>query len=177
MNLLITIQPTFSNRLNSQEYQIEMEYGDLPRPVQFEVLKYFKSPEFISEQVQDYVLHHLSASSDSCYITQPIYNGLVQSVEFKVIGKILSVYLTVKLYSVPVNAVININSNHGHQLMPNQTMICTAPLTDSALLEQLEEGFYKASHSGPLIGHWGSYLGEQPRYMIYIDRVKLVQRR
>ena len=172
MNLLIVFQPTFSNRLDSQNNPIE--YGDLPRPVQFELLKYFKSPEFLSNQVRDYVLHHLSASSEYCFVTQPVYNGIIQFVEFKLIGRVLSVCLYCKLYSISPSAVINSQLNLGFQLMPNQTMICTSPLTLTQLTEQIKEGFWKASHSGPLIQRWGQYLGEdEPRYMIYIDRVQV----
>ncbi len=130
MNLLLIFQPTFSNSIDHEENSIEIEYGDLPRPVQFEVLKYFKSPEFLSQQVQDYVLKHLSASSDTCYVTQPIYNGLVNLVKFKLNGKILSVYIDYKLYPVPSQAVINYNLTLGFLLMPNQSMLCTAPITE-----------------------------------------------
>ena len=152
--ILIVLQPTFSNELDKEDYSIEVEYGDLQPEVQSEVLDYFESQDFIVDQVQEYVLKDIGCTETDCYKKQLVYNGFVRTVQFELVGKILTVYVLAEL------------------ILTHYPLHTTSKLTLKDLTFQLKDGFWKASHSGPLTPEWGTYLGEaEPRYMIYLDRV------
>ena len=154
-HFLIVFQPTFSNTLDANENQIEIDYGYLPTKVQFEVIEYFKSPEFIQEHIRNYVLNDFTHRPDSI---ESKYKGHLYSIDFKLVEKKLYVFLYCKLILIPFQ--VKVKNNY--------------PLTSSRLIELIKDGLHKSSHSGPLIVKWGNYLGDmninnQNRYMIYID--------
>lgn len=135
MKGVIIICPSFSNKLDSNEYPIEVEYNRLPLPVQREVLQYFQSNEFIQSIVRDYVLQG---------------DVQVDSIEFRMVDDILCVYLYGTLLKL---------------------------ISLDELTEGIKDGFHKASHSGPLVQHYGQYLGDNNgRYSIYLnyDRTNVI---
>ena len=59
-NVVVILEPTFSNKLDKNDYQIEIEYDKLPNNVKDEVINFFNSDEFIIDQAQNYAINEIS---------------------------------------------------------------------------------------------------------------------
>jgi hypothetical protein len=149
--ILIVLSPTFSNRLNKNDYPVSIEFIDLPVDVQKEVIDYFRSDEFIGYQVQDYVLNEIQINYD----TYPKFNGIVDSITFNLYNEMLIVYLFVSL--IQIQGKIYDTTHY-------------EPVTFKDFDDTAKDMFWRASHSGPLIHKYGKYLGEDyGKYMIYLN--------
>lgn len=153
-----------SNIFDEDDYQIEIEYGDLPDYVQDEVIDFFNSDEFIVDQAQNYAFDQITAGTSNS--TYPGFNTIINDVEFKLEGKVLLLYLYGTLTEIPKNKLVNYTGK--------QTIVRHRPVTLKIYDDNVKEGFYKASHSGPLTAEYGNYLGEDDgRYMIYLNYDKI----
>ncbi len=149
-NMIIVLQPTFSNRFDKDDYPIEVEFGDLPSSVRKEVLEFFKSDEFITDQAQNYALNEITAG----HLTYPEFDTIINKVVFNLHNKILYVYLYGTLVEVT----------------KEKDNLYYKPVTIKEYGENVKEGFHKASHSGPLTSKYGNHLGEdEGRYSIYLN--------
>jgi len=152
-NVVVILEPTFSNKLDKNDYQIEIEYDKLPNNVKDEVINFFNSDEFIIDQAQNYAINEITAGSSNS--TYPRFNTIINDIEFKLENDVLLVYLYGTLIEI---------------LKDKQIKIRYQPVTLKIYNDNVKEGFYKASHSGPLTPEYGDYLGEfGGRYMIYLN--------
>lgn len=159
-NVVILLKPTFGNELDENDQQIEIEYGSLPNNVKDEVLDFFNSDEFLLDQAQDYALSQITANPSP--LTYPGFNTKINDIEFKLEDDVLLVYLYGTLVQIPPEELENFSGK--------QTILRYQPVTSEIYKNNIKEGFYKASHSGPLTPEYGNYLGEfGERYMIYLN--------
>jgi len=135
-HILIILSPTFSNKLNINNYPIEIEYGDLPNNVQQKVLEFFKSKEFIVDQTQNYALDEITAGNN----TYPKFNTIINNIMFHLYNKMLLVYL----YGILVEIPKDISKHY-------------QPVTLKDYDDNAKEGFWKAIHSGPLTSEYGIF--------------------
>ena len=150
----------------------EVEYGDLPLPVQNEVIKYLESNDFLpSDNIKEYVLSDIGhtdsfsgANSSTCKLSYPRYNINVTNMDLYVQGKQLFVVMDGILALTPVETVIK-------QKGITRSSLCSwYDVTFEDVSETLMDGFHKTTHDGPLITEYGNYLGEDDgRYMLYFD--------
>lgn len=149
---IILLSPVFSNKLDKNDYPIEMEYGTLPIPVQQEVIEFLKSKEFTIKQVQNYVLSELQMD----YNTYPKFNGIINDIEFEIAEKILIIHLYGELKEI-------FGKQEKHQ-----------NISYKEFDDMVKDMFWRVSHSGPLTQEYGNYLGESNgRYMIYFNTKRI----
>jgi len=176
-----TVHSTVNNNNNNNVVDEEddsdfkiVEYGDLPLPVQEEVVEYLTSDEFIqSDRIETYVLKEITSlnytndaggpNGPTCKILYPQYDINITNVNLYVRGKQLFVTVDGILVLTPLQEVIK--REKGSHLM-----VCKKQVTVDDVTEIILDGYHKASHSGALISEYGNYLGEfDNRYMVYFD--------
>lgn len=174
---IMNINPTFL--LNPEDEDVDddyweegkLEFGELSIPVQREALNYFNSNKFIKDQIEDYVLKYIKIPS-CCATTYPIFNGKILDISFSRNGDILNIKLLGILNEVPLREYMK---EYVEKYSSRKLPLEKAYPTREDLVEQIKEGLWKASYSGPLISKYGKYIGEDVgRYSIYVDRVNII---
>ena len=169
----------YDDHCNDDDKFVIVEYGNLPSPVQDEVIEYLGSDDFIlSDNIKDYVLSDITHSYDNngnsgnssdnihditCKAWYPSYNIIITNVDLRVKNKQLFVILDGKLKLTPLDIVIK-------QKNIPPSSVCNKQVTTRDVRESLEDGFHEITHDGPLITEYGNHLGEDDgRYMLYFD--------
>ena len=165
--IYITLEATFAiNRdLDDDDEFREVEFEDIPPEVQKEVLVYLQSSDFIHRQAEDYATKEITAQN--CFINYPAYDTRFDKIYFRVFDKTLQVTLEGTLVEVPPE-VYKQNVLNSGALNPKTE--CTSWVHLSDYIDHIQDGFHKATHSGPLVSSFGQYIGDDPgRWAIYFD--------
>jgi hypothetical protein len=144
--ITITLIPTFSLIDDNFEDYRTLFWGQLPNNIKYEVLKYFESSKFILDQVENYALDTIK---NQC-----------STINLKI--------LSMNFYESDNNDILYIKFTcHVHKV---DDKYCNSLVTIYDIEDNIREGFYKASHSGPLVDNFGNYLGDDNgKYQIYFE--------
>lgn len=160
-HLRLELRPTFTFVEDNVDEPEELQYGDLPREVQEEVLNFFYSDNFRKDQTEDYVLENITSGSNS--LCQGL-SGVVDDVYCEIEDEyLLVVTVNLTVVKTPYSYFVE----HYRIKTPKR---CDKPITLKDFAFNVQEGYHKASNDGPIThdGDW-KYLGDMNgNYMINI---------